>query len=384
MKTIQKWNGLLLSIVIPVILLCAACSDPLTDTENNGNDTTDILTGDEADRIFDSFKFRNSLKVTGSVPSVLNTSLVRTSSKDTIYTMPGLKIPIRISNSTSVAVGGWYIAVKNSTFYHDITLDDEEDSDTVSVVFVEIDPGDMDVPFSVPVEITPYDENKVPIDIITRIITVEEPSASDCDILVDGDTATFFGPPEWIWYSTVLFDHNDEPIFVNAPAREFGANQEPTGCCADAPACPALVRDKINPNKFIYEYDSKVTAHTSYSIDFEFFTFFKNGTFIRVTAEHIKNFDPAATDWCSGIPAYNDRESLVEYFGTHDYAPGDSRISYGSNRSVCADPLGICGYGSRPGALMHSCHLMVITAGAEGSKEVRMYERYSGSDAWSD
>ncbi len=64
--------------------------------------------------------------------------------------------------------------------------------------------------------------------------------------------------------------------------------------------------------------------------------------------ENIRNFNAETTDWCAQIPGYSTRDSYVDYYGTHDYAPGDTNIRYITTRSACDDPIGICGYGSRP------------------------------------
>jgi hypothetical protein len=164
----------------------------------------------------------------------------------------------------------------------------------------------------------------------------------------------------------------------------YSANQEIVGCCADSTICPQAV---YNPTTMATDliYDSKVIAETSYSISFESFTFFKNGTFFRFTTEHIKNASYTATDWCNGIPGYNDRYSDVFYYGTHDYVPGKTAISYGTNRKKCVDPLGLCGYGSRPGNIVHTCRILAIVVDKlmlEGTQEIRIYLRNWSSDVW--
>jgi len=383
MKTLMKLRRSLSILIVPAMVLFAACSDPAEDIEDDGNSNGGELTEEEADKISDSFAFTNSVRVTGIVPTVVNTSLLKTNSKDTIYTMPGLKIPLRISHPAAVAINGWFIAVKNSTYYYDVPILEEEDSDTVSVVILEIDPERVELPYDIPVEITPYDQNKVPVDVIERIVTVEDPVSGGCDILIDGDT-TNIGILEWRWHATVVFDSNDEPRFVNAPARVFGASQKIGGCCNEDPlVCPQAVYNPITKATDLI-YDSEVTAGTMYSIAHELFSFYKDGTFFRFTLERIKNFSYDATDWCNGVPGFNERESVVHYYGTHDYAPGNTSISYANTHSYCDDPNGICGYGSRDGAVMVTCHMMVITAGVEGSKEVRMYVRHTYSDVWDD
>jgi len=373
-------------MVMLASLFYASCSDPeeeiATPTQQQQQQQQeDEITQADIESFLESLGFTSSSKVIGSAPTVTNTSIIKMDSKDTIYTMPGQKIPVRISHPEAVALQGVYIASKNSTFYLDVPLDEQEDSDTVSVIIIEF-PEDEDVPNDVPLEIIPYDHSKNPVDIVERVITIEEPQNNSCDFLKDGDT-TSMGPPEWTWHYTAVFDHKDELKFLNAPGRIFAATQEPTGCCAAAPACPIPKRDPVT-NVITYVDDSKVTAKTSYSIAFEFFTFFKDGTFTRSTMENITNFNPQTTDWCARIPGYSVQETFVDYYGTHDYAPGDTNISYRTIRSACGDPLGICGYGSRPGALTFSCHTMTITAGVEGSREERMYRRHSASPVFND
>jgi hypothetical protein len=385
MKTFLTRPSYLL-VVMLASLFYASCSDPeeevaATPTPQQQQNKHEEITPAEVDTFLESLGFTTSSKIMGSAPTVTNTSIIKMDSRDTIYTMPGQKIPVRISHPEAVALQGVYIAGKNSTFYLDVPLGEEEDSDTVSVIVIEF-PEDEDVPNDVPLEIIPYDQSKNPVDIVQRIITIEKPQNGSCDFLKDGDT-TSIGPPEWVWHYTVVFDHNGDPKFVNAPGRVFAASQEPTGCCADAPACPVLKKDPIT-NTWKYEYDSKVMAETSYSIELEFFTFFRDGTFRRSTLENIRNFNPETTDWCAKIPGYSVRESHVDYYGTHDYAPGDTNISYKTTRVACDDKLGICGYGSRPGALAFSCHTMTITAGVEGTREERMYRRHSASPVFND
>jgi hypothetical protein len=393
MKTFLRWLSLPV-VVILATMFYAGCSDP-EDEDNTPKQEgpQGEVNQEQADSFLESFVFNDATKIAGTVPTVANTSLVKTNSADTIYMMRGLRMPIRISHPTGTEIKGWYVTIKNSTSYYDVLIDDEEDTDTVSVLFLEIKPagggggssGGGGSPSSFPLEITPYDIYGVPIDVLTRILTLEEP-ASGCDILMDGDTSEVEPSPQWLWHSTAIYDSKGEIKFINAPLREFVATQKPTGCCATAPACPEY---KFDPKKNAYSYvfDSEVTAITSYSIYAEVFNFYKNGTFRRYTLESIRNFDPLATDWCKGKPAYNSRESEVEYLGTHDYAPGKASISYLTKTIKCADPLGICGYGSRPGMLTNTCHLMIITVDKlmlEGTKEVRIYEKYDDLSGWED
>ena len=389
MKTFLSWSR------ISVIVMLAAtfstrCSDPEDEVVAPKQEEKE-LTKEDAESFLGSLGFKQSSKVTGTPPAVANTLVVKTDSKDTIYAVAGQKLPIRFSHPQAVSMQGFFLAAKNSSYYLDVTMDEEEDSDTVALVMVGFEGGSTNTVYPhVPVEIIPYDKNKNAIDIIERVITMEEVipnNAGGCDFLIDGDTTGQGSRPEWVWHYTIVFDQNGEPRFINSPGRVFAATQKPTGCCADPPACPEV---KINPTtgQVTYKYDSEVTAQTSYAIEFEHFNFYKDGTFERNTMEHIKNFNAVETDWCSRTPAYNERRSFVSQYGTHDYAPGDTNIKYFPTRTVCDDPLGICGYGSRHGDLSFSCHSMFITVtkSLEGGKEkeVRMYRRHSSSPAFWD
>lgn len=378
-------------MVMLAALIYSNCSNPENEEPAPKQEEKEKeITEKDADAILAGFSFSKSTKVTGSVPPVTNSSLVKTNIGDTLYMLPDIKMPIRISHPQSVVIGGWYVAVKNSTFYYDVSIDQEEDSDTVSVVIVKVDPDEIELPSgggeqakNIPVEITPYDQNGQPIDVITRVLSVEEPS-DICDIRVDGDTVGG-AVSDWIWYSTEIFDSKGVLKFINGPRQAFNANQEVVGCCADSTICPQAVFNPVTKATDLV-YDSKLTAKTSYSILGETFTFFKNGTFGRQTVERIKNFSYTATDWCAGITGYNDRESIVFYYGTHDYVPGNKAISYFASRKDCDDPLGICGYGSRPGEVLHNCEMLAIIVDKlmlEGTEEIRLYVRVS-SDLWRD
>lgn len=380
MRTTMRWLSAASLIALPLLFLFC-CSDP--DEEEIKvppiEEEEEEVTPEEADDLLNAFSFFSSSKVTGNVPLVDNTSIIKSDSKDTIYVLPGVKHILRLSHPQSVVINGIFMAAQGSSFYYDVPVQEEEDSDTVSVFLFEIEPENLDGAVNVPVEITPYDANKQAIDIIERIITVEESSQNACDILTDGDTTMRAYEPidEWLWKWTVLLDPSGQPTFINGPGRVFSSLQKDiAGCCNIG--CPAYVVDP-NTQQGEWVFDSFVDAGTYYSIEAEFFRFYKNGTFYRFTSESEKNFDPLSTDWCAGIPVFREGKDFVHYYGTHNYVSGDSDISYVTTRSVCADPLGLCGYGSRGGQVKFSCHAMMIIAGVEGQQELRFYRRNYGT-----
>src|SRR5688572_19993194 len=163
MKTFLTRPGYLLSVML-ASLFYASCSDPEeeiappTQQQQQQQKQEEIMQAD-IERFLESLGFTTSSKVIGSAPPVTNTSIIKMDSKDTIYTMPGQKIPVRISHPEAVALQGVYIASKSSTFYLDVPVDEEEDSDSVSVIMIGFPEGEG-VPNDVPVEIIPYDQNK--------------------------------------------------------------------------------------------------------------------------------------------------------------------------------------------------------------------------------
>jgi len=372
----MKLQRLLSMLIIPALVLYVSCSDPMqeeeNDDDNNPNDT--VLTSSEADKIADALLFKNSTKVTGTIPAVINTSLARTNSRDTIFLMDGVKIPIRLSHPEGQIISGIYISVKGSTFYQDVPAEIEEESDTVSIIIVEVDGGGINLPADVPADIVPYDNSKQPIDIIERTITIEEPVAP-CDILIPrpgtlSDTTGYWAPA-WYWHHTIVFNAAGDPTFVNAPGTAFITKTQYEGCCDSSTG--------KNCNILSTTLNATADVTITYSILSETFAFFTDGTFVRQTHEQKQNFDPNTTDWCGGLAGYNYNNSVVTYQGTHDYVPGDTNISYLTKYSSCD----LCGYGSPGGSLAFSCHLLVISRKSEGSNQVRVYVRDPTSD-WYD
>ena len=372
-----------MAVLAVMFLFC--CSDPAEDDVTpppTGSEEEEEVISVDADVALKAFSFKDAIKKTGKVPSGVNSSLLKTNSSDTLYVLPDVINLIRISHPKT-PVKGMYIAVTGSTFYYDVPIFEMEETDTVSVIVFEISLDEIDEfsnSQSMPLEITAYDDNGEPIDIIERIVTVERPGTTMCDIRQDGDTVLVDYGYGWQWLWTALLDHNDQPTRIFAPYKSYLTTQNHSGCCDDGSPCPTLVIDP-NTKEAEWIYHSEFSVSTYYSIDTEVFLFFKDGTFSRYTVESQSALNSDKTDWCNGVPSMTQYGDVVFYYGTHDYTPGDTRLSYQTTRSVCDDPLGLCGYGSRSGNLINSCHAMMITAGAENQREVRMYiKRYGRTD----
>ena len=374
MKTWLKWQRLLPVLAISALMFCVACIEPVPDPPTNPDPPpTEEDPGEEseaADAFLSALVFANSAQLSGQLPNATNTDEVKMNVKDTIYLMEGVKIPLRFSHPENQPIAGIYIAVNHSTFYFDVPINQEEESDTVAIVFVDIDPDTGEFPLNAPAKIIPYDENDQPIDVIQRIITIEEPATPGCDILVAkpgtlGDTTGFWSP-EWFWHHTIAFNSLGEPTFVNAPGLAHVTETMYEGCCD--------YDDNKNCNILSTELNETVNAKISYTIMSETFSFFTDGTFARQSFERKTNFDPETTQWCSNSPGYKHDDVVVTYRGTHDYVPGGTSISLPTDWASCD----LCGYGSPGGTLTFSCHMLVISR--NNGSQIRVYVRSSTSE----
>ena len=365
-------------IAVLATLFLLGCSDPAGDPvppDNGSPGNGDDISPAKADAVLETFSFSSATeKTTGRPPTVSNTSLIRTSTKDTIYTMPGVKDMFRISHPASTKIKGIYFGSAVSTFYYNIPVDTEEKSDTVSIIFFEIDPESIEDEISsgstsVPLEITAYDENNTPIDIIERIMTIEKPSANGCDIL----------DHTWFWEWTVVFNHQEEAVKVNCSDERYPNNFTYQDCCLGSVHCPKYdaYQQPI--------YDVNLEISLFYSIAAEWFQFYSDGLFERQTIEYesyISNpgENPATFDPCKWEPSVSTRTETVTYWGTHSYVPGSNTLSYTITDDTCPPNEFGCGFGgSLAGAeIISTCHQMLISRGLE-QKTVRMFKRGSAN-----
>lgn len=366
--------------VVLAIFFLICCSDPGGDVEppegDDGGNEEEEFTPEEADAVMETFSFISATKVTGSAPAVPNTTLTKTSTRDTIYTLPGIQDVIRISHPRSTNVKGIFFRVAASTFYYNVEIEREERSDTVVVTFFEIDPVKIEEEISsgstsVPVEIIAYDDKNEPIDIIERIMTIEKPSADGCNILEH----------TWFWEWSVLLNHLDHPYNLNCRAERNRNEFTFKDCCLGAASCPKYDENQ-NP---IYDVEMPISLY--YTITAEWFRFFSDGLFERQTMEqesYISNpgEDPATFDACKWIPEISLRTETVDYYGTHDYVAGDKTITYIITDDSCDEGDFGCGFG---GSLMGAevtvtCHTMVLSKGSAENKSVRMFSRGATGD----
>ncbi|RAV99982.1 hypothetical protein DQQ10_15600 [Pseudochryseolinea flava] len=351
------------------------CSDPSVDPPEEGGNN-EPLSPEKADAIMETFSFISAAKVTGNLPSVSNTTLTKTSSRDTIYTLPGVRDVLRISHPESRIVKGVYFAVSGSTFYYNVEIERRESTDTVGITYFDIDPVKIndeisDGSTSLPVDIIPYDESNQPIDIIERVMTIEKPGDA-CNILNH----------TWFWQWSMLTDPTGHPYNLNTRGERNMNEYIFKDCCLGVPACPVYDENQ-DPI-----YDVEIPISLYYTIVAEWFRFHSDGTFDRQTREqesYISNpgDDPYTFDPCSWTPEIDHRMETVNYWGTHDYAPGDNVITYLATGSTCPQGEIGCGYaGSVSNAqLITTCHVMAVIKGSEGGKSVKLLARGSSSES---
>ncbi|MDX2245832.1 MAG: hypothetical protein SF052_03590 [Bacteroidia bacterium] len=350
-----------------ILILWVSCKEPETPKPD---DDPGEITSQEADDLLGTMSFLNGTQVTGKVPTSPDIALLQMQVEDTFYAAPGMDIPVRLRHPEGVVVGGFFVAVQNSTFYYDVPVFETQDGDSISVVIFEIKPAsEKEPPYNIPVEIIVYDEIKTTIDKIERVITVEKPNEPGCTIT---RAPTQDSTWDYVWWSTISYNYNNEVDFFNAPGKPFVTETNYQGCCD-----PTKPDGKCNP--LSTTLNATVNFKNLYMIEQEEFTFYSDGAYVRRTEEVKKHFDPTTTQWCAGWAGFSTVRDVVYYTGTHDFTPGATKIGFGAGTKSCD----ICGYGSPGGDLIYTCHLFAITRNIPGSSFTRIYIRWDGNvDAW--
>ncbi|HYG18172.1 MAG TPA: hypothetical protein VD816_04550 [Ohtaekwangia sp.] len=341
------------------LLFCAFflsfCSDPETDPASKA----DPLTVEGLNTLSEHLRLQGATKKEGQAPQgPAGASSLSISFRDTLYLMKDVQVPVKFLHDASANVAGVYVQVHGSpdasgnvtsaTHFYDVPeFEETNESDSVSVILVEFDLGDFELPVSIPVTLIPYDDNLQALDEIEEIIKVEE-SFEDFDASAP---CSFTSPPVegWWQWAYSLQRENGEITFFSSPDVAYGG-QTINGCCTNgfsgytANCLPENVESLFFP--------------TYYQIAGETFIFKADGTFERITLEKHSDPAPEVSDFC-GV-AYGVVETSLEFVtyegnwtvnATSNYLQLQTTSSTGS------------GYGNPGGVLRHNCHGLVMLMG---------------------
>ena len=287
-----------------------------------------------ADSISDHLQFYNATKIQGTIPSGPAGSSLKISFEDTLYLTGEAKVPIKfLHEDITENVAGIYVQVHgaaggifNAAYYYDIPeLQEEADSDTVSVIMIGVDPvGLIDTdgvppvgsPFVFEITIVPYGKGGQPIAKATRPVKMKEsngdPHGGDgpCGlVLPQGDF--------WDWKMSYIEgpDPTDKSIFLSSPNEIFGSGgQDIKGNCCERSG----VKQSVYGFCSIGDTTLNASLHfaTYYQIQGETLVFSNDGTYIRNTIESTAVPLPGKSDFCgTGSGVVTDRIDHITYYG---------------------------------------------------------------------
>ncbi|MGZ8557612.1 MAG: hypothetical protein ACXWWC_04745 [Chitinophagaceae bacterium] len=378
-----------------IVLLCGglmiSCRKTNVTPEDpvNPGDSTNA----KADTISNHLKFFGSIKKKGTIPKGPAGSSLEMSFKDTLYLQDELKSPIKfLHKDTTKDVAGIYVQVHigdigkitNASYYYDAPETPEmEESDTVSVIMIGIDPDGLGLPLDFDITITPYDESGQPLGEANRPVKVNKPkvdpagNAGSCGLVLQSGE-------HWEWVLSVIqaaspaqsvfFDFYSDPYKVFEAEGQFIK-----GSCCNGYSVYGKCPGQSTTN-------SQLHFATYYQIMLEWLTFNDDGTFFRQTFEASPIPAPSESDFCGG------GEGIVKPKVNHTTYDGNWTIHPATlppDLQLLAwhDSLSIDlqqtspysgGYGN-PGGIIHQldCHTLVLIQPDPEGLGQHLYKFYS-------
>jgi len=368
-------------------IIVLSCEDPeLEDpvVNNNGNNGgNNIPTGNfTSDELSEFLSLKEAKRITGTLPEAPDLQL-KINYKDTLYLMKNMSngIHVEVRHFGLYDITGFYIAVENSSFYYDVPVMEEAAQDSSDVFFFNMgiaEDVDMDFPYNFPIKILPHDQNGDPLDAFDKEVTIENPEAADnCSF-----THAFTGKNEhpndwwWSWDYTLGFDYNDE-VFYFEPNSFKKVSSYPTGGCCNLDGTSSTVAN----DPYCFEKYSDGSSNPNWrSIDvthyfqwiYDVLWFYDNGQFGQENLSMQTNYRPSKSDFCKGMPAYDQDINQFIKTGTHDFSPGADYLTITYD---VTDPP-VFGKIIRSGNLEYTCNLMVLSFDLEGQKWEMVFRKY--------
>jgi hypothetical protein len=307
-----------LFLVITTGLLQQACRKSTQNAGNvSGNSNLPGTSPPSGDTLSARLLFHAFTKKQGTIPSApASNGSVQISIKDTLYLTDQLLRFIKFRHTDfNKNVSGAFIQIfingSASSFYYDVPeLKNMSASDSISVVTIGIDPGNLKKPQTAEIKIVPYDKNKQAIVQITRPVRIDEnrvdiPPVSNCGL----DT-----PPTmyWSWEASCRVD--DVDAFLSLP----GKVNSPEGQDIQGSCCNGNTRYPLDcPGDTAGIFRRKLHFATHYIINFETFQFSGSGTFLRLTEEDSPIPLPSQSNFCgSGNGVVRPNVNLTRYEGS--------------------------------------------------------------------
>ncbi|MEM7375032.1 MAG: hypothetical protein AAF587_40940 [Bacteroidota bacterium] len=378
MKNIQTSFFLILVACMIVIVACQP-----TETTPEPETPINQLRSIDPDLASSMLVFPHSTQIDGQLPPAPD-GQIKMEVRDTIFSVKGYPLGNRIQllkEHHSQDISGYYVAVKGASFYFDVPeefLDGqyiaEEESDTSSVLILDLDPGleDVNYPLTVEITIQPHTPTGDPLDQFDRVITVEDPAdKSVCNTIAAQPSNNRI---HWIWDYTIR-EYNGQILNVLAPDIATTVNSIAAGCCAPltgksytVSSSPSCVPNVNTPHMQWKEYHIADFSVRPY----ELWQIYNDGT-VSVWSVLLQSiYNRSRSDFCGPFIAFDPSEEDIYGEGTHDFVSGGEQFNFDWSRWDG-------GYRPRGGTVIYTCHTMIRCWGVE-EKFSAVYKKadYSG------
>ncbi len=376
MKTIFNKNRAHLFLAGIIMLTFQFCTEEMGDVTDLLPKPTDTET---ANKLTESLIFDNKATFPGAMPnSIADGGSVLADLKidtDTIFWIEGITKRVKIRKPLGSFVATFSAQVPGSDFYLKGNFRQEEENDTVALLYFDFDPTGWELPLSFDLKIIPKDPAGTDMDTITVPVEIEE--GGNCH----------FEPGEdilWEWISTT---QNGD--FYLAPMYPQITPGTVSGCCESG---ISYYSDCFGTPSY-----REVDYEAVFMVKLEYLKFFPDGLFGGEMAQYTQNLNPGDTDFCGGTPAYNHSNTHNIFNGTYTFDPGNCSLtihtlegltepiydSYGNYYGEAPLPVYV-GVGPHVEYKFLSRHFMKETRNIEGTLLERVYEARADELRWYD
>lgn len=380
-------NHLTIMVLMGIsMLITTACTEDslLSDDPDDPIAPKDSVNQIDPDFAGEHLVLTNATRIAGVLPTASGGQL-KIDVKDSIYLIKGHPYGdrIHILHDEFQQVSGFYVAIKNSTFYFDVEetlIEGEAESDTVSTLLLDLDlPEDtqQSYPISIEVIIQPHNDTGLPLDEFERTLVIEDPENSSgkaCNSIINESIPINNGAALqsiWVWEFTIR-ENSSGINLLSAPGLIFDLdnNGKVGGCCL------------FNATQFppYFGCDSTATEWVEMEVDeyyvplYDVLILEQNKSAYVWSAEAKQFLDRPNTDLCANtpVPAYISSISGPQGSGTHDFSPGATslRLTFPNFSGFSKPPVN--------SQIEYTCHSLILSFGSEGDQFHKVYKLNRG------
>lgn len=365
--------------VLPMILfmcLLVGCNVDIVDPtgqEGDGTGTPEAV---------DYLVFNNAQERNGRLPNAVTSTKIQLNIEDTLYLMEGDSYMARVAmlHDPLKPISGYNVAISgfDDHYYYYVPNDGLDAADSVTVIYIGIDPDKFDQPIVV-VKLQPVDDTNTPITTVDIPVKPEKPSSSNTPALTDPQPGISEPGGIWKWVFTHHYEYQSDIVrqFL-APMQNLPPSPGPLyfpGCCVDGQS--VRVGDYMgvfgicNDTSELYRQIPYVPSYSH--VDYEILML-NPSSFNQYTSYYEFNFYPAESDMCTEEPGYFYTTTVYSRHGTHNYSKGVTNmkftITFNEPKFGPAMPFG---------DIKYTQNILVFTMNIEGTLTKWVYQRLGGT-----